>query len=144
MLDHLAVVGGEVRLALGAVHQPGVDAAEVGVHLCPGGEARASQAHDAAVLERLDQAGKVFDFGWRNGGVYALLAVGLYDHRLVGHAVRVVDRADLFDGARHGRKDVCREPCVRMAHQLPNINVLLAFDLRHAWRTNVLLHGQDD
>ena len=146
VLQQGPVVGGDVGLALGGVDDEGVHLAQGAGDLHMGGEGGASHAHDAILLDKLQQAGRV---------LFHLFRVGM--DALV-HPVQMV----VFDHHGHDRLPVGVEPGLHGRHRaghagvddggdrrlaapddLPQLDVVPFFHRGRAGRADVHGHGDD-
>ena len=144
-LHHLAVVGGQVRLAFRGVHHVEVDLLEVGRRqLDIGGEARAAQAHQTAFLYCREERRLVGHLGGCHRVRDGLGAVGFDDHRRVGFAGRIEDGLYGLHGARHAAEDVGGQTPRRVPDEAAHVHVVPFLHDGFAQRSDMLLHGQHD
>ena len=144
-LQHDPMVGGQVRLALGAVDQHGVNGL-AGLQLYVGGERRAAHAHDALLLDDLNDlvGGQLFQrLVGDDGLVERILAVVLDDDTQdagafvgMGMGFHRDDRA--ADAGMHGGADEAR----LLADELTHLHGVAG--LNHRVRRCANVHGQGD
>ena len=145
VLEHLAVVGGDVGLTLGGVDDHGVDVL-VGrdVQLDGGREARAAEAYQPRLAHGGDQLGEALDVRRLDVRRDALLAVALDEDRVYAVAARHDDLVDLLDLAGHRGVDGRADEGLAARDDLTDVDGIADLDQRHARRADVLGHGQGD
>ena len=145
VLDHTAVVGGDIGLALGTVDDQRVDLVQVlGGQLHRRGEARAAQTHQAAGTHRILEGLQVRDLGGGHGGVGGLLPVGDDDHRGLLGPIGPDDGSDAIHLAGHAGVDVRGDKAAGLAHHGTHIDLISLFHRGRGGRSDVLGHGQDN
>ena len=124
---HLLGVAGQPDFALRRIDQQRVHRA-LGLQFDIGGEACASQAHQAAGADRRQETGLVDDFGRLDGRVHRLLAVGLDDHCIARLAVGQAEGLHRGDGARHAGVDIGRDDACGFPDQGAHTHLVALFD----------------
>ena len=103
LFQHDAVVAGDIRLALCAVYQHGVDlVASDCVKLAPQGECCAAQTDNAAVLHSSKEGVKIGDGGGSKIGIFFHLAVAFDPDDGYASAVCLNKGLDSGDSTRNG------------------------------------------
>ena len=146
VLDHRAVVGGDVRLALGAVDDDGVDLAPAARDLERGRERRAAHADDAGLADDArDQLGIGQRLLGRGGdGIRRGVLEVVFDDDGRDHIAEVVEpRLDRGDAAGHGRVHGRGDGGLCLADFLSEPHLVADGDERRTGRADVLGHGND-
>ncbi len=146
MFLHQAIVGGDVRFALGGVEDQRFHAAHAALQLAGGWETGAAQTGDAGLMNTLNQirGGRLAVVSHRIALAPAVFAVRLDNHAQLRQPGRVRGdvRRDGADGARRGgvnRHGAAAADGQRLAFQHPIAGV----DAQLAFRPQMLLQRND-
>ena len=145
VLQHLAVIGGDIRLAFRDVDDHGIDVL-VGrdIQLDGGRKTRAAESYQTRFAHRRDQLRYIIDLGRLDVGRYSLFAVALDEDRVEAIAVGHGDFIDFFDRAGYARVDGRRYKGVTSRNTLTDVDGIAGLDQRHARRADMLTHRQGD
>ena len=137
MLNHGAVIAGDIRLTLGTVYKHCLNGAvSDSVKLRPDRESRAAEADDAAVTHGGKELVKIMHFGRFHGGVCFHLAVAL---NADGDGIAV--GLNRLDGAGDAGVDRHGILTVLAGDELAYIDVLTDLDRRCRRSAGVHVHG---
>ena len=139
-VEHRARVRGDVRLALRAVDDDGLDLFEIlDRQLHDRREARAAEAHHAAFAHGVEKILHGVELGRLQLRIRLLLAVGSNDDGLHEPSAGADLLADLFDRAGNTCVDRCGDEPACLADQLPDPDALAGLYHRNSRRADV--HG---
>ena len=145
VVHHHTGVGGDVRLALGGIHQNGVDLVLAdGVQLAPQGECGTAQTNHTAVLDGGQEAVHVVKHGGLQVGILFHLAVALDLDGESGAAIGLLHGLDGGNGTGNGSVDGAGHALAGFGDQLTHTHIITHGHDGLGGRSGVHVHGEQN